>query len=130
MARPTNKLELREGDYKYLRSLIKQRTIQAQVVIRAHILLDKSNGIGIREIANIYDLSPTSVQHCINKYIEGGTDSALFDEQRKGRPAEITDEVLYLPDLPVVSQIQTPDNRLFLSPNKRSLKSCQHFQPH
>jgi transposase len=94
MARPTKKLELREGDYTYLRSLIKQRTIQAQVVIRAHILLDKSNGVGIREIANIYDLSPTSVQHCINKYIEGGTDSALFDKQRKGRPAEITDDAI------------------------------------
>ena len=41
MPRKTTKLELRKGDFEYLRSLIKQRTIQAQVVIRAHILLDK-----------------------------------------------------------------------------------------
>ena len=39
MPRKTDKLQLHEGDFEYLRSLIKQRTIQAQVVIRAHILL-------------------------------------------------------------------------------------------
>ena len=42
MPRKTKSLILRDGDYEYLRSLIKQRTIQAQVVIQAHILLDES----------------------------------------------------------------------------------------
>lgn len=92
MPRKTTKLELRKGDFEYLRSLIKQRTIQAQVVIRAHILLDKANGVSIREIAAIYDLSPNTVRLCINKYEKGGTDFALFDGQRSGRPIEITDE--------------------------------------
>ena len=92
MPRKTTKLELRKGDFEYLRSLIKQRTIQAQVVIRAHILLDKANGVSIREIAAIYDLSPNTVHLCINKYEKGGTDFALFDGQRSGRPIEITDD--------------------------------------
>ena len=92
MPRKTTKLELRKGDFEYLRSLIKQRTIQAQVVIRAHILLDKANGVSIREIAAIYDLSPNTVRLCINKYEKGGTDFALFDGQRSGRPIEITDD--------------------------------------
>ena len=92
MARKTNSLQLFEGDEEYLRSLIKQRTIQAQVVIRAHILLDKANGISTRDIATTYEMSPTSVQLCINKYKEGGTDCALFDDQRSGRPDEITDD--------------------------------------
>lgn len=92
MARKTNSLQLFEGDEEYLRSLIKQRTIQAQVVIRAHILLDKANGISTRDIATTYEMSPTSVQLCINKYKEGGTDRALFDDQRSGRPDEITDD--------------------------------------
>ena len=43
MPRKATAITLRDGDYEYLRSLIKQRTIQAQVVIRAHILLDKEN---------------------------------------------------------------------------------------
>ncbi len=92
MPRKPIALELQEGDYEYLRSIIKQRTVQAQVVIRAHILLDKSSGIGTRDIARTYDLSPSSVQLCINKYKEGGTDRALFDDQRAGRPVEITDD--------------------------------------
>ena len=87
-------LILNDGDYEYLRSLIKQRTIQAQVVIRAHILLDKANGITVRDIARIYDLSTNTVRLCIDKYKEGGIDRALFDDQRKGRPVEITDDAI------------------------------------
>lgn len=62
------------------------------MVIRAHILLDRANGISIREIASIYDLSTNTVCLCIDKYISGGTNSTLFDEQRKGCPVEITDD--------------------------------------
>ncbi len=93
MPRKTDKLQLREGDFEYLRSLIKQRTIQAQVVIRARILLDRTNGISIWEIASIYDLSINTICLCIDKYISGRINSPLFDEQRKGRPVEITDDV-------------------------------------
>ena len=94
MPRKTSQLVLRDGDEEYLRSLIKQRTIQAQIVIRAHILLDKSNGVSTRDIASIYDISPTTVQLCVRKYQEGGTNSALFDDQRTGRPVEITDDAV------------------------------------
>ena len=94
MPRKTTSLTLNDGDYEYLRSLIKQRTIQAQVVIRAHILLDRYNGVPIRSIAQIYDISPATVQLCVKKYLNGGTDSALFDDQRKGRPVEITDDAI------------------------------------
>ena len=94
MSRAGKPLVLNDGDYEYLRSLIKQRTIQAQVVIRAHILLDSYNGTPIRTIAQIYDLSPATVQLCINKYRKNGVNGALFDEQRKGRPVEITDDAV------------------------------------
>lgn len=64
------------------------------MVIRAHILLDKANGVSIRDIAFIYDISTNMVRLCINKYEQGGTDSALFDNQRPGRPIEITDDAV------------------------------------
>ena len=83
MPRKATYLTLIDGDYDYLRSLTKQRTIQAQVVIRAHILLDRSNGIPIRTIAQIYDISPATVQLCVSKYLDGGTGRALFDDQRR-----------------------------------------------
>lgn len=94
MPRHSSTLMLNDGDYEYLRSLIKQRTIQAQVVICAHILLYKANGIFIRDIAKIYDLSTNTVRLCIDKYKEGGADRALFDGQRKGRPVEIMDDAV------------------------------------
>lgn len=94
MSRIATKLVLKDGDFEYLQSLIKQRTIQAQIVIRAHILLDKSKGISIRNIARIYDLSINTVRLCIDKYKVGGTDLALFDKQRSGRPVEITDDAV------------------------------------
>lgn len=34
-------------DYDYLHSLIKQSTIQAQIVIRTHVLLECASGISI-----------------------------------------------------------------------------------
>ena len=94
MPRASTELMLKDGDKEYLQALIKQRTIQAQIVIRAHILLDKSNGIPIRDIARIYDLSTNTVRLCIDKYKSGGTDLALFDSQRSGRPVEITDDAV------------------------------------
>lgn len=69
MPRKNSQLVLRDGDEEYLRSLIKQRTIQAQIVIRAHILLDKSNGVSTRDIASVYDISPTTVQLCVRKAV-------------------------------------------------------------
>ena len=54
MSRVAAKLVLKDGGRDYLQSLIKQCTIQAQIVIRAHILLDKSNGNSIREISPRY----------------------------------------------------------------------------
>ena len=127
MARKATALTLQDGDYEYLRSLIKQRTIQAQVVIRAHILLDRSNGEPIRNIARIYDISPATVQLCINKYLAGGTNSALFDDQRKGRPVEITDDaVAWIIDL----ACQRPAD-LGYSQELWTLKNLhQHIQTH
>lgn len=61
-------------------------------MIRAHILLDRYNGNSIRTIAAVYDI--TLQQLSIKKYLEGGTDSVLFDNQCKGCLVEITDDAV------------------------------------
>jgi hypothetical protein len=38
MARPTKKLELREGDYTYLRSLIKRNYSGPPIILEANLL--------------------------------------------------------------------------------------------
>lgn len=85
---------LTDDDYEYLQSLIRQRTIQAQIVDRAKILIYKSQGNANRTIADRLDVNINTVKLCIKKYQSGGIQAALFDEQRKGRPVEITDDAV------------------------------------
>lgn len=83
---------LTDEDYEYLQSLARQRTIQAQVVERAKILIYKAQGDANQTIADRLDININTVKLCLNKYKSGGIQEALFDEQRKGRPVEITDD--------------------------------------
>lgn len=85
-------LALSDEDKNYLKSLSKKRTIQAQVVDRARILLYKADGMTFIEIAEKLAISTSTVRLCISKYNEGGIEAALFDIQRTGRPPEITDD--------------------------------------
>ena len=85
-------LALSDEDRNYLITLSKKRTIQAQIVDRAKILLYKSDGMTFSNIAEKLAVSPSTVRLCISKYYEGGVENALFDTQRPGRPSEITDD--------------------------------------
>lgn len=85
-------LPLSDEDKKYLKSLSKTRTIQAQIVDRARILLYKADGVSFDDIATRLNISKRTVRLCISKYKEGGIDAALFDAKRSGRPTEISDD--------------------------------------
>lgn len=66
--------------------------MQAQVVDRARILLLKAEGQSFQTIADKLGVTVKTVQLCISKYKNGGIDEALFDNQRCGRPPEISDD--------------------------------------
>lgn len=85
-------IELSNDDRDYLKSLTKARTIQAQVVDRARILLWKSESMPDKTIADNLDVSVNTVRRCVDRYISGGVNLALFDDERSGRPVEITDD--------------------------------------
>ena len=91
MPRPTV-ITLATEDRQYLQSLSKCRTIQAQVVDRARILLQKEQGAKNKDIASGLNINVNTVSLCLKKFQEGGIEAALFDKQRRGRPAEITSE--------------------------------------
>lgn len=76
----------------YLETQTRARTIQAQTVSRARILLLKADGYSINEIADKVGLNRKSVMLCLHKYAEGGVENALFDAPGRGRNAEITDD--------------------------------------
>lgn len=87
-------ITITDDDYEYLQSLTRQRTIQAQVVDRAKILIYKAQGDSNQAIADRLDVNINTVKLCLSKFKSGGIQKALFDEQRKGRPVEITDDAI------------------------------------
>lgn len=92
MGRKSGVINLTAEDRKYLEMQTRARTIQAQTVSRARILLLKADGCSIDDIADKVGINRKSVMLCLNKYAEGGVENALFDAPGRGRNAEITDE--------------------------------------
>ena len=88
------KIELTIEDSEYLQSLTRQRTIQAQVVDRAKMLLYKAQGMSNKDIADRLDVNINTVNLCLSKFKKGGISRALFDDPRSGRKVEITDDAV------------------------------------
>lgn len=92
MGRKASTIILSSEDRSYLEMQTRARTIQAQTVCRAKILLLKADGLSVDTIADKVDMNRKSVMLCIKKYTEGGIENALFDAPGRGRNAEITDD--------------------------------------
>lgn len=69
-------ITISDGESAYLKSLIKTRTIQAQVVDRARILLWKSEVKTDKAIADGLGISVNTVRRCIDRYLNGGINLA------------------------------------------------------
>ena len=67
MANHTYCIELNEGDHDYLLSLSKNRTIQAQVCLRAKILLQKEAGKSDKCVADGLSIDVNTVRLCVDK---------------------------------------------------------------
>ena len=92
MGKRTSSIELSKEEREYLKLQTRSRTIQAQTVTRARILLLRADAISIDAIADKVGLNRCSVMLCLKKFKEGGIENALFDAPGRGRNAEITDE--------------------------------------
>ena len=92
MGKKTTTITLTPEDRSYLELQTRSRTIQAQTVCRARILLLKADGESIDVIADKVGINRCSVMLCLKKFKEGGVENALFDAPGRGRNAEITDD--------------------------------------
>lgn len=92
MGRKASSITLTAEDRNYLETQTRARTIQAQTVNRARILLLKADGCSIDDIADKVGINRKSVMLCLKKYADGGVENALFDAPGRGRNADITDE--------------------------------------
>ena len=85
-------LLLSDEERNQLETIMRTRTLQAQIVSRARILLLKADGDSVDTIAEKVDLNRNSVLLCLKKYNAGGIENAIYDAPGRGRNAEITDE--------------------------------------
>ena len=92
MGKRASSIELSNEEREYLELQTRARTIQAQTLTRARILLLRADAISIDAIADKVGLNRCSVMLCLKKFKEGGIENALFDAPGRGRNAEITDE--------------------------------------
>lgn len=92
MGKRASSIELSNEEREYLECQTRARTIQAQTVTRARILLLRADSVSIDAIADKVGLNRCSVMLCLKKFKEGGIENALFDAPGRGRNAEITDE--------------------------------------
>ena len=92
MGKRATEITLTTEERSYLEMQTRARTIQAQTVCRARILLLKADGESIEVIADKVGINRCSVMLCLKKFKEGGVENALFDAPGRGRNAEITDD--------------------------------------
>ena len=71
------KLVVSETDRKYFESLVRSRTVQAQIAQRARIILLKAEGLSFDVMADKVGIDRKTVMLCIDKYKERGADNAL-----------------------------------------------------
>ena len=84
-------LKLSDSDRTYPKSVTRARTMQAQTVSRARILLLKADGESADAIADKLDLNRNSIPFYLRKHKEDGVDNALTDAPGRGRNSEISD---------------------------------------
>ncbi|WP_067091594.1 helix-turn-helix domain-containing protein, partial [Methanobrevibacter curvatus] len=76
------KLELRENDYNSLKKMVKKE----KEINRARILLLLNKGKKIEDIADILDISVSTIAKIKKRYLDEGLESALNDKPRSGQP--------------------------------------------
>lgn len=64
---------------------------EPRVIRRANILNCLHLGYASSQIAQILNVDPKTVTNVGNAYLDGGLDSALYDEERAGRPIDFDD---------------------------------------
>lgn len=92
MGKNAGSITLTPQERSFLELQTRSRTIQAQTVCRARILLLRADGTPIDSIADKVNINRCSVMLCLKKFKEGGVENALFDAPGRGRNAEITDD--------------------------------------
>ena len=86
---PPLNVRLKPRELKRIRHLLGIE--EPRVIRRANILNCLHLGYASSNIAMILNVDPKTVTNVGNAYLDGGLDSALYDEERSGRPIDFDD---------------------------------------
>jgi transposase len=86
------KLQLSDTDREMLQRISKARTEEFRRVERARMLLHYADGMSIPKIADLLATTVPKVNRCVDKALASGCEATLDEEQRSGRPPEVTPE--------------------------------------
>ncbi len=90
MARPTDKFELTEKDRHFLEEFLGKDENSSREFKRAKVLIELSNGLSVREVAESSGVSQPTVYRLRSIYKKDGLLFALKDQPRSGRPQQLT----------------------------------------
>ena len=84
-------LQLKKGELLKVKFLLGIE--EPRVIRRCNILNCLHRGYSSGEIADILNVDPKTVTNVGQAYLEGGIESALYDDDRSGRPIDIDDRI-------------------------------------
>ena len=89
MRRPADALVLRAEQRRELEAILRTRTAEQRVVLRARIVLAAARGKANQGIARELGISRPTVLHWRARFTQGGVESLTHDAPRPGRPRVI-----------------------------------------
>ena len=101
--------KLKPKDREFLANLTKTGNRNSREFERAYILLALDKGKKSTEITDFYNVSRITVWRVKRKYLSGGVDRAIQDDQRSGQPIKYNDKVKA--DIVALACTQAPEGR-------------------
>lgn len=89
MSRQGIEVKLSKKDLTKIKHLLEYE--EARVIKRCNILNALNLGYGIIEVSNLFHVHRNTVRNIALTYNEAGLDSALYDDERSGRPIDFDD---------------------------------------
>jgi hypothetical protein len=90
MPKKIYKVELSEEEREMLTKIVKTGKSPAKAIMRSNILLSTADNrkpkVAIREVAEIFDVSPTTVNNIRKSYAEMGMDGTIKRKKRETPP--------------------------------------------
>ena len=83
------KLRMRSRELNRIRELVKYE--EARVIRRCNILKGLHLGYSSGDLGELLSVDPKTVLNIGHAYLETGMDSALYDDERSGRPLDFDD---------------------------------------